>query len=133
MHNNKILVGNSGDKVFLQGNKVIKEAGHYPEKFKQQMDFLMSCDHPNFIDVKPLSETSYEMKRFPTWYDKILTQPLLTSFNQLESLISIVGKFDSVGSNVKTESYLEKLQLRTGIPMKVSLMQHHHGGLFMVI
>ena len=61
MHNSKILVGNSGDKVFLQGNKVIKEAGHYPEKFKQQMDFLMCCDHPNFIDIKPLSETSYEM------------------------------------------------------------------------
>ena len=40
MHNSKILVGNSGDKVFLQGNKVIKEAGHYPEKFKQQMDFF---------------------------------------------------------------------------------------------
>ena len=50
MHNSKILVGNSGDKVYLQGNKVIKEAGHYPEKFKQQMDFLMCCDHPNFID-----------------------------------------------------------------------------------
>ena len=40
MYNSKILIGNSGDKVFLQGNKVIKEAGHYPEKFKQQMDFL---------------------------------------------------------------------------------------------
>ena len=76
MHNSKILVGNSGDKVFLQGNKVIKEAGYYPEKFKQQMDFLMCCDHPNFIEVKPLSETSYQMERFSTWYDKILTQPL---------------------------------------------------------
>jgi len=96
MHNSKILVGNSGDKVFLQGNKVIKEAGHYPEKFKQQMEFLMCCDHPNFIDVKPLSETSYEMKRFPTWYDKILQQPITNSLDQLENLISIIGKFDAV-------------------------------------
>ena len=54
MHNSKILIGNSGDKVFLQGNKVIKEAGYYPEKFKQQMDFLLCTDHPNFIDIKPL-------------------------------------------------------------------------------
>ena len=114
MHNSKILVGNSGDKVFLQGNKVIKEAGHYPEKFKQQMDFLMCCDHPNFIEVKPLSETSYEMKRFPTWYDKILAQPLNTSLGQLENLISIIGKFDNIGSNVKTQDYFNKLQLRTG-------------------
>ena len=114
MYNSKILIGNSGDKVFLQGNKVIKEAGHYPEKFKQQMDFLMCCDHPNFIEIKPLSETSFEMKRFPTWYDKILEQPLTSSFDQLEDLISIIGKFDNIGSNVKTQSYFDKLQLRTG-------------------
>lgn len=114
MHNSKILVGNSGDKVYLQGNKVIKEAGHYPEKFKQQMDFLMSCGHPNFIEIKPLSEISYEMKRFPTWYDKILEQPMSESFNQLEDLISIIGNFDSVGKDVDAEAYFEKLQLRTG-------------------
>ena len=114
MHNSKILIGNSGDKVFLEGNKVIKEAGHYPEKFKQQMEFLMCCDHPNFIDVKPLSETSYEMKRYPTWYDKILQQPLTNSLDQLENLISIIGKFDSIGSDVKTQDYFDKLQLRTG-------------------
>tara|TARA_R110000803_G_scaffold63179_1_gene123745 strand:- start:335 stop:1081 length:747 start_codon:yes stop_codon:yes gene_type:complete len=114
MHNSKILIGNSGDKVFLQGNKVIKEAGHYPEKFKQQMDFLLCCDHPNFIDIKPISETSYEMKRFPTWYDKILEQPLVKSFNQLEDLIGIIGRFDNIGANVKTGDYFDKLQLRTG-------------------
>ena len=42
MHTGKILVGNSGDKVYLQDNLVIKEAGHYPEKFKQQMDWLLN-------------------------------------------------------------------------------------------
>jgi len=42
MHNSKILVGNSGDKVFLQGNKVIKEAGHYPEKFKHYYNITTS-------------------------------------------------------------------------------------------
>ena len=84
MHNSKILVGNSGDKVFLQGNKVIKEAGHYPEKFKQQMEFLMCCDHPNFIEVKPLSETSYQMERFDMKYSR-------TSINKANELI-ISGK-----------------------------------------
>ena len=27
MHSGKVLVGNSGDRVYLQDNKVIKEAG----------------------------------------------------------------------------------------------------------
>ena len=58
MHTGKILVGNSGDKVYLQDNLVIKEAGHYPEKFKQQMDWLLNCNHPNFIKINPISEIS---------------------------------------------------------------------------
>ena len=49
MHNSKLLIGNSGDKVYLHENYVIKEAGVYPEKFKQQMEWLQNCDHPNFI------------------------------------------------------------------------------------
>ena len=43
MHTSKILVGNSGDKVYLHEDKVIKEAGVYPKKFKQQMDWLVNC------------------------------------------------------------------------------------------
>ena len=114
MHTGKILVGNSGDKVYLQDNLVIKEAGHYPEKFKQQMDWLSNCDHPNFIKINPISEVSYEMDKHPTWFDKICSQKVSTSLLQLERLLSIVDNFDHYGRDVDTPSYLEKLQLRTG-------------------
>ena len=87
MHTGKVLVGNSGDRVYLQDNKVIKEAGVYPIKFKQQMDWLKNCTHPNFIKINPISDTSFEMKRYPTWYDKICEQPLIKSIDQLDNLI----------------------------------------------
>jgi len=114
MHTSKILVGNSGDKVYLHDDKVIKEAGVYPEKFKQQMDWLVNCHHPNFIDVKPISETSFEMKRYPTWYDQICNQPLVKSISQLDDLIHIVNSFEGHGKDIDTRAYLDKLESRTG-------------------
>jgi hypothetical protein len=114
MHTGKILVGNSGDKVYLQDNLVIKEAGHYPEKFKQQMNWLLDCTHPNFIKINPISESSYEMDKHPTWFDKICTQKVSTSILQLERLLSVVDNFDNYGKDVDTQSYLDKLQMRTG-------------------
>ncbi len=114
MHTRKILVGNSGDKVILENNVVLKSAGVYPEKFKQQMDWLLNCNHPNFIDIKPTSEISYEMKRYPTWFDKIKQQSLGTSMDQLESLINIINNFDGYGADVNTREYLDKLEMRTG-------------------
>ena len=114
MHTGKVLIGNSGDRVYLQDNKVIKEAGAYPMKFKQQMDWLQNCTHPNFIKINPTSEFSFEMKRYPTWYDKICEQPLIKSIDQLDDLIHIVNDFDGYGSDVDTRSYLDKLESRTG-------------------
>jgi hypothetical protein len=114
MHNSKLLIGNSGDKVYLHENYVIKEAGVYPEKFKQQMEWLQNCDHPNFIKIDPIGMTSYKMKKYPTWYDKITSQTTTESLDQLNRLISIVNGFDGYGKDVDTRSYLDKLQLRTG-------------------
>lgn len=114
MHSNKLLVGNSGDKVYLYEDYVIKEAGVYPEKFKQQMDWLINCNHPNFIAVKPINDFSYSMAKYPTWYDKITTQPIIKSLDELNHLISIINKFDGYSKDVDTRSYLDKLELRTG-------------------
>jgi hypothetical protein len=114
MHSNKLLVGNSGDKVYLYEDYVIKEAGVYPEKFKQQMDWLINCNHPNFITVKPISNFSYSMSKYPTWYDKITTQPIIKSLDELNHLISIINNFDGYSKDVDTKSYLDKLELRTG-------------------
>jgi hypothetical protein len=114
MHSGKVLVGNSGDRVYLQDNKVIKEAGVYPIKFKQQMDWLANCSHPNFIKINPISDTSFEMNRYPTWYEKICDQPLIKSLDQLDRLIHIVNDFDGYGADVDTRSYLDKLETRTG-------------------
>ena len=60
MHTGKVLVGNSGDRVYLQDNKVIKEAGVYPIKFKQQMDWLKNCTHPNFIKMLNMLKKDYD-------------------------------------------------------------------------
>ena len=114
MHTGKVLVGNSGDRVYLHDNKVVKEAGVYPIKFKQQMDWLANCTHPNFIKIRPLSDTSFEMDKYPTWYDKICEQPLIKSIDQLDDLIHIVNDFDGYGTDVDTRSYLDKLEGRTG-------------------
>lgn len=114
MHNSKLLVGNSGDKVYLHDSYVIKEAGVYPEKFKQQMEWLQNCNHPNFIKIEPIGMTSYKMKKYPTWYDKITSQTTNESLDQLNKLISIVNGFDGYGKDVDTRSYLDKLELRTG-------------------
>lgn len=114
MHTSKVLIGNSGDRVYLHDDKVVKEAGVYPIKFKQQMDWLTNCTHPNFIKIKPISETSFEMDRYPTWYEKICNQPLIKSIDQLDKLIHIVNDFDGYGADVNTRSYLDKLESRTG-------------------
>lgn len=114
MHTSKILVGNSGDKVYLHEDKVIKEAGVYPKKFKQQMDWLVNCDHPNFIKVNPISDTSFKMERYPTWYDQICNQPLVKSLDQLNDLIQIVNGFHGYGADINTRAYLNKLEGRTG-------------------
>ena len=109
-----ILIGNSGDKVYLHKDFVIKEAGVYPEKFKQQMEWLQDCSHPNFIKIKPMAEFSYKMKKYPTWFNLISNQSLNTSLNQLEKLITIINTFDGYGKNINVRSYLDKLELRTG-------------------
>ena len=114
MHNSKILIGNSGDKVYLHEDYVIKEAGVYPEKFKQQMNWLLECYHPNFIQIEPIGELSYKMKKHLTWYDQICEQPTTKSLSQLENLIEIINKFDGYGKDINTRSYLDKLQSRTG-------------------
>jgi len=114
MHNSKILIGNSGDKVYLHEDYVIKEAGVYPEKFKQQMNWLLECNHPNFIQIEPIGELSYKMKKHLTWYDQICEQPAAKSLSQLENLIEIINKFDGYGKDINTRSYLDKLQSRTG-------------------
>ncbi len=114
MYNSKLLIGNSGDKVYLHDDCVIKEAGVYPEKFKQQMEWLQNCDHPNFIKIEPLGTYSYKMKKYPTWYDKIVSQTTNESLTQLHELISIVNGFDGFGKDVNTRSYLDKLEMRTG-------------------
>jgi len=114
MHSGKVLIGNSGDRVYLHDDKVVKEAGVYPIKFKQQMDWLTNCTHPNFIKIRPLSDTSFEMDKYPTWYDKICSQPLIKSIDQLDKLIHIVNDFDGYGADVDTRSYLDKLEGRTG-------------------
>lgn len=114
MHTGKVLIGNSGDRVYLHDDKVVKEAGVYPIKFKQQMDWLTNCTHPNFIKIRPLSDTSFEMDKYPTWYDKICNQPLIKSIDQLDKLIHIVNDFDGYGADVDTRSYLDKLEGRTG-------------------
>lgn len=114
MHPGEILIGNSGDKVYLKDDYVIKEAGVYPEKFKQQMDWLVNCDHPNFIKVNPISDTSFKMKRYPTWYDQICNQPLVKSLDQLNDLIQIINGFDGYGADINTRAYLDKLEGRTG-------------------
>ena len=93
MSDSKILIGNSGDRVYLHEDHVIKEAGVYPEKFKQQMDWLINCPHPNFIKIDSIGELSYRMKKFPTWYDQICDQPITKSVSQLEDLIQIINKF----------------------------------------
>jgi hypothetical protein len=114
MSDSKILVGNSGDRVYLHEDYVIKEAGVYPEKFKQQMDWLINCPHPNFIKIDPIGEFSYRMKKFPTWYDQICDQSITKSVSQLENLIQIINKFEGYGKDVDTRSYLDKLEGRTG-------------------
>jgi len=114
MHTSKVLIGNSGDRVYLHDDKVVKEAGVYPIKFKQQMDWLANCTHPNFIKIRPLSDTSFEMDKYPTWYDKICEQPLIKSIDQLDNLIHIINDFDGYGRDVDTRSYLDKLEGRTG-------------------
>jgi hypothetical protein len=114
MHNSKLLVGNSGDKVYLHDDYVIKDAGVYPEKFKQQMKWLQNCNHPNFIKIEPIGPHSYKMKKYPTWYDKIISQTTNESLTQLHELISIVNRFVGIGKGVNTRSYLDKLEMRTG-------------------
>jgi len=111
---NNILIGNSGDKVYLHKDYVIKEAGVYPEKFKQQMEWLLSCNHPNFIEIEPLTEFSYKMKKYPTWYDQICNQPITKSVSQLEDLISLINKFEGYGKDIDINAYLSKLESRTG-------------------
>jgi hypothetical protein len=114
MYNNKLLIGNSGDKVYLHDAYVIKEAGAYPEKFKQQMEWLQNSNHPNFIKIEPIGSYSYKMKKYPTWYDQIITQPITVSLDQLNQLISVVNSFDGYGKDIDTRSYLDKLEMRTG-------------------
>ena len=121
MYSDKMLVGNSGDKVYLCDDKVIKEAGVHLDKFKQQMQWLSDCDHPNFIKVKRIEDGLFEMKRYPTWYEKICTQSLDESLQQLHNLIGIVNNFDTKPSDVKTRSYLDKLETRTGFKYEGSL------------
>lgn len=109
-----ILIGNSGDKVYLYQDYVIKTAGVYPEKFKQQMEWLHNCNHPNFIKIEPIEGFSYKMKRYSTWYDKIISQKPTKSLDQLNKLISIINKFEGYGKDIDIRSYLDKLELRTG-------------------
>ena len=114
MSDNKILVGNSGDKVYLFNDYVTKEAGIYPDKFKQQMDWLQNCSHPNFIEINPINDFSYKMKKYPTWFDKICDQPLNTSIDQLCALLGIINNFSGTEVDVNVSSYLLKLESRTG-------------------
>jgi hypothetical protein len=114
MHNSKLLIGNSGDKVYLHQDCVIKEAGVYPEKFKQQMEWLQNCNHPNFIKIEPTGFLSYKMKKYPTWYDQIKYQPVTKSVDQLNDLLGIINNFEGYGKDVDVRSYLDKLELRTG-------------------
>lgn len=114
MQNNKLLVGNSGDKVYLHQNHVIKEAGFYPDKFKQQMDWLQNCKHPNFIKIEPTGGLSYKMDKFPTWYNQIICQPVNKSIDQLNNLLCIINKFEGYVKDVDAKAYLNKLELRTG-------------------
>jgi hypothetical protein len=115
MHNNKLLIGNSGDKVYLHKNFVIKEAGSFaPVKFKQQLEWLQQCNHPNFIKIESVGFNSYTMKKHPTWYDVIKSQNTSKSLDQLNNLISIINNFDGYGTDINTRSYLDKLELRTG-------------------
>ena len=109
-----ILIGNSGDKVYLKQDFVIKEAGVYPDKFRQQMNWLLSCDHPNFIKIEPINELSYKMKRHLTWYDQICEQPITKSVSQLEDLIRLINGFEGTGKTIDVKSYLDKLKDRTG-------------------
>lgn len=114
MSSDKILIGNSGDKVYLYDNIVIKEVGAYPLKFKQQMDWLLACQHPNFIKIEKLSDYVYQMKKYPTWYDVICDQSLKKSIKQLEDLLLIIKNFEGYGKDVDTKSYFDKLESRTG-------------------
>lgn len=114
MHTNKLLIGNSGDRVYLHEDYVIKEAGTYTEKFKQQMNWLQNCNHPNFIKIEPISPTSYKMKKYPTWYDKITSQNIDKSLNQFYNLLSILNGFEGPLKKLDIRSYLDKLELRTG-------------------
>jgi hypothetical protein len=78
------------------------------------MDWLLNCNHPNFIQIEPIGEFSYKMKKYPTWYDQICDQPITKSVGQLEDLIQIINKFEGYGKDIDTRSYLDKLESRTG-------------------
>jgi len=114
MHNGKLLIGNSGDKVYVTDDLVIKKAGVHKDKFKQQIHFLLTCNHPNFIDIKRISDEEYHMHKHPTFYDFICNNDLNESLYRLEELLDIVDGFQSVGADVKTRTYLDKLESRTG-------------------
>lgn len=114
MHNGKLLIGNSGDKVYVNDDIVIKTAGLHRDKFKQQADFLLNCDHPNFIDINKISDTEYHMSKHPTFYDFICNSDTNESLYRLEELLDIIDDFESIGADVKTKTYLDKLEKRTG-------------------
>ena len=77
MHNGKLLIGNSGDKVYVDKNIVIKTAGVHKDKFKQQANFLLNCDHPNFINIKKINDEEYHMDTHPTFYNFICNSDLV--------------------------------------------------------
>jgi len=114
MHNGKLLIGNSGDKVYVDKNIVIKTAGVHKDKFKQQANFLLNCDHPNFINIKKINDEEYHMDTHPTFYNFICNSDLGESLYRLEELLDIIDGFNSIGADVKTETYLNKLESRTG-------------------
>jgi hypothetical protein len=114
MLDNKTLIGNSGDIVYLFDTYVVKEAGKYKDKFKQQMIWMENCQHPNFIKIKPISVHSYKMEKYQTWFDKICNQSLSKSIEQLEKLLEIISSFDGKISQINVNSYLSKLEARTG-------------------
>lgn len=114
MYNGKLLIGNSGDKVYVHDDLVIKTAGHHKDKFKEQVDFLLTCNHPNFIKIKKINDEEYHMKRYPTFYDFICNNKLDDSIDLLLELLNIVDSFKGTKSMVKTRTYLDKLEKRTG-------------------
>lgn len=114
MYNSKLLIGNSGDKVELKNDNVVKTAGIHKDKFKQQTDFLLNCNHPNFIKINKISDTEYHMDRYSTFYNFICNNNLQKSKEKLIELLDIIDGFEKTPKRVETRKYLDKLEKRTG-------------------